>query len=209
MKLIEFFLYNYLETITDIMNRYCNPKNELLYFDIDLLIVTNDVIALKVAEDSLINLVYKRLQLNRLKMGKRKASILLEEKSENSNSNSNSSGKSNKKSNSEDNDNSITIKKNNNEKNNNSINKIETSSSVSITSVSKTFLQIDISDVFKELKRKSIQLSSFDSNSLYDGNSEFSEILNISCIKNSNQNNKYDLQSLFSIIFPEIKKILE
>ena len=205
LKLIEFFLYNYLETITDIMNRYCNPKNELLYFDIDLLIVTNDVIALKVAEDSLINLVYKRLQLNRLKMGKRKASILLEEKSENSNSNSNSSGKSNKKSNSEDNDNSITIKKNNNEKNNNSINKIETSSSVSITSVSKTFLQIDISDVFKELKRKSIQLSSFDSNALYDGNSEFSEIWNISCIKNSNQNNNYDLYSLFSNIPGEKK----
>ena len=203
LKLIEFFLYNYLETTTDLMNRYCNPKNELLYFDIDLLIVTNDVISLKVVEDTLVNLVYKRLKLNRIKMGKGKASILLEEKSENSNSNSNSSGNSNKKSNkgNEENNNSITVKKNNNSKNENSILQNESSSSVSITSVSKTFLQIDTSDIFRELKRKSIQLSSFDSNALYDGNSEFSEIWNISCIKNSNQNNnKYDIQSLFSNI---------
>ena len=203
LKLIEFFLYNYLETITDLMNRYCNPKNDLLYFDIDLLIVTNDVISLKVVEDTLVNLVYKRLKLNRIKMGKGKASILLEEKSENSNSNSNSSGNSNKKSNkgNEENNNSITVKKNNNSKNENSILQNESSSSVSITSVSKTFLQIDTSDIFRELKRKSIQLSSFDSNALYDGNSEFSEIWNISCIKNSNQNNnKYDIQSLFSNI---------
>ena len=63
MKLIEFFLYNYLETITDIMNIYCNPKNELLYFNIDLLVVKNDVISLKVNEDSLINLVYKDYKL--------------------------------------------------------------------------------------------------------------------------------------------------
>ena len=203
LKLIEFFLYNYLETTTDLMNRYCNPKNELLYFDIDLLIVTNDVISLKVVEDTLVNLVYKRLKLNRIKMGKGKASILLEEKSENSNSNSNSSGNSNKKSNkgNEENNNSITVKKNNNSKNENSILQNESSSSLSITSVSQTFLQIDTSDIFRELKRKSIQLSSFDSNALYDGNSEFSEIWNISCIKNSNQNNnKYDIQSLFSNI---------
>ena len=55
LKIIEFFLYSYFETISDIMNKYCNPKNELLYFDIDLLIVTNDVLSLKVVEDSLIN----------------------------------------------------------------------------------------------------------------------------------------------------------
>ena len=55
------------------------------------------------------------------------------------------------------------------------------------------------------MERKSIQLSSFDSNALYDGNSEFSEIWNISCIKNSNQNNNYDLHSLFSNIPGEKK----
>ena len=219
LKLIEFFLYNYFETITDIMNKYCNPSNELLYFDIDLLIVTNDVISLKVNEDSLVNLVYKRLQLNRLKMGKGRSSILLEEKSENSNSNSNSSPDSNKKSNKEKNkiENSIAIKKSNNnlKKYDNSVNKkseskIESSSDISVSSVSKSFLQLDISDVFRELKRKSIQLSSFDSNALYDGNDELSEIWNISCIKNSNQNNNnYDLHSLFSNIptIPGDKKV--
>ena len=202
LKLIEFFLYNYFETITDIMNRYCNPKNELLYFDIDLLIVTNDVISLKVADDTLVNLVFKRLQLTRMKLGKEKHSILFEEKSETSNSNS--SENSNKKNNKDNNNNkynSIAIKK----ENNNSVSEISKSnrdsSSLSITSVSKTFLQIDTSDVFRELKRKSIQFSSFDSNALYDGQSEISEIWNISCINNSNQNNNnYDLRSLFSNI---------
>ena len=92
------------------------------------------------------------------------------------------------------------INKNNDQKN-------ESSSSISITSVSKSFLQVDTSDVFRELKRKSLQLSSFDSNTLYDGKSELSEIWNISCIKNPNQNNNnYDLHSLFSNI-PGDKKI--
>ena len=205
LKLTEFFLYSYLETVSDIMNRYCNPKNELLYFDIDILIVTNDVISLKVVEDSLVNLFYKRLQLNRMKTGKGKASILLEEKSENSNSNNNSN-LSEKKEN-KDKNNSIIAKRNNNSINKNIESKNESSSSLSITSVSKSFLQIDTSDVFRELKRKSLQLSSFDSNALYDDHSELSEIWNISCIKNPNQNNNnYDLHSLFSNI-PGDKKI--
>ena len=154
----------------------------MLYFDIDILIVTNDVISLKVVEDSLVNLFYKRLQLNRMKTGKGKASILLEEKSENSNSNNNSN-LSEKKEN-KDKNNSIIAKRNNNSININIESKNESSSSLSITSVSKSFLQIDTSDVFRELKRKSLQLSSFDSNALYDDHSELSEIWNISCIKN-------------------------
>ena len=212
LKSIEFFLYNYFETISDIMNRYCNPKNELLYFDIDILIVTNDLISLKVVEDSLVNLFYKRLQLNRMKTGKGKASILLEEQSENSNSNNNSnnsekSQEKNKKENKDKINTSIIAKRMNNSINKNNDQKNESSSSISITSVSKSFLQVDTSDVFRELKRKSLQLSSFDSNTLYDGKSELSEIWNISCIKNPNQNNNnYDLYSLFSNI-PGDKKI--
>ena len=188
LKIIEFFLYSYFETISDIMNKYCNPKNELLYFDIDLLIVTNDVLSLKVVEDSLINLVYKRLKLNR------KNEVV-------SNNTSNSKSLSEKES--ESNNNS---EKNNDIENKKDDSKIDSSSSISVTSVSKTFLQLDTTDILKEIKRrKSIQLSSFDSNIFYDGNSEFSEIWNISCIKNTNQNN-FDLRSLFSNI-PGEKKL--
>ena len=188
LKIIEFFLYSYFETISDIMNKYCNPKNELLYFDIDLLIVTNDVLSLKVVEDSLINLVYKRLKLNR------KNEVV-------SNNSSNSKSLSEKES--ESNNNS---EKNNDIENKKDDSKIDSSSSISVTSVSKTFLQLDTTDILKEIKRrKSIQLSSFDSNIFYDGKSEISEIWNISCIKNTNQNN-YDLRSLFSNI-PGEKKL--
>ena len=188
LKIIEFFLYSYFETISDIMNKYCNPKNELLYFDIDLLIVTNDVLSLKVVEDSLINLVYKRLKLNR------KNEVV-------SNNTSNSKSLSEKES--ESNNNS---EKNNDIENKKDDSKIDSSSSISVTSVSKTFLQLDTTDVLKEIKRrKSIQLSSFDSNIFYDGKSEISEIWNISCIKNTNQNN-FDLRSLFSNI-PGEKKL--
>ena len=188
LKIIEFFLYSYFETISDIMNKYCNPKNELLYFDIDLLIVTNDVLSLKVVEDSLINLVYKRLKLNR------KNEVV-------SNNTSNSKSLSEKES--ESNNNSD---KNNDIENKKDDSKIDSSSSISVTSVSKTFLQLDTTDILKEIKRrKSIQLSSFDSNIFYDGKSEISEIWNISCIKNTNQNN-FDLRSLFSNI-PGEKKL--
>ena len=188
LKIIEFFLYSYFETISDIMNKYCNPKNELLYFDIDLLIVTNDVLSLKVVEDSLINLVYKRLKLNR------KNEVV-------SNNSSNSKSLSEKES--ESNNNS---EKNNDIENKKDDSKIDSSSSISVTSVSKTFLQLDTTDILKEIKRrKSIQLSSFDSNIFYDGKSEISEIWNISCIKNTNQNN-FDLRSLFSNI-PGEKKL--
>ena len=188
LKIIEFFLYSYFETISDIMNKYCNPKNELLYFDIDLLIVTNDVLSLKVVEDSLINLVYKRLKLNR------KNEVVL-------NNTSNSKSLSEKES--ESNNNS---EKNNDIENKKDDSKIDSSSSISVTSVSKTFLQLDTTDILKEIKRrKSIQLSSFDSNIFYDGKSEISEIWNISCIKNTNQNN-FDLRSLFSNI-PGEKKL--
>ena len=188
LKIIEFFLYSYFETISDIMNKYCNPKNELLYFDIDLLIVTNDVLSLKVVEDSLINLVYKRLKLNR------KNEVV-------SNNTLNSKSLSEKES--ESNNNS---EKNNDIENKKDDSKIDSSSSISVTSVSKTFLQLDTTDILKEIKRrKSIQLSSFDSNIFYDGKSEISEIWNISCIKNTNQNN-FDLRSLFSNI-PGEKKL--
>ena len=202
LKLIEFFLYNYFETLTDIMNKYCNPKNELLYLDMDLLIVTNEVLSLKLIEDSLVNIVYKKLQ-------KGKASVLLEEKNENSNSRSNSisSEKSEKKDDNKNNGyNSISGKGDNN-MNNESESKNGSSSDLSITSVSKTFLQLETSDVLRELKRKSIQLSSFDSNTVFDNKSELTELWNISCIKNPNQNNNnYDLRSLFSNI-PGDKKL--
>ena len=115
LKIIEFFLYSYFETISDIMNKYCNPKNELLYFDIDLLIVTNDVLSLKVVEDSLINLVYKRLKLNR------KNEVV-------SNNTSNSKSLSEKES--ESNNNS---EKNNDIENKKDDSKIDSSSSISVT----------------------------------------------------------------------------
>jgi hypothetical protein len=184
------------------MNKYCNPKNELLYLDMDLLIVTNEVLSLKLIEDSLVNIVYKKLQ-------KGKASVLLEEKNENSNSRSNSisSEKSEKKDDNKNNGyNSISGKGHNN-MNNESESKNGSSSDLSITSVSKTFLQLETSDVLRELKRKSIQLSSFDSNTVFDNKSELTELWNISCIKNPNQNNNnYDLRSLFSNI-PGDKKL--
>ena len=181
IKLMELFTFNYLETVSNIVGKYNNPKNELLYFDIDLLIVTNDVISLKLTEDALINLIYKRLQLyliNKIKFGDHRNSILLEEKNENSNSNSNT------------NNISISEDKNNEEDN---------ESQYTITTISKSFLQIDSSDIFEEIyqKRKSLQLSSFESIDQMFNSSEISEpFQNISYIRNLNSNN--DAYSLLS-----------
>ena len=181
IKLMELFTFNYLETVSNMFSKYNNPKNELLYFDIDLLIVTNDVISLKLTEDALINLIYKRLQLyliNKIKFGDHRTSILLEEKNENSNSNSNS------------NDISISEDKKNEEDN---------ESQYTITTISKSFLQIDSSDIFEEIyqKRKSLQLSSFESIDQMFNSSEMSEpFQNISYIRNLNSNN--DAYSLLS-----------
>ena len=181
IKLMELFTFNYLETVSNMFSKYNNPKNELLYFDIDLLIVTNDVISLKLTEDALINLIYKRLQLyliNKIKFGDHRTSILLEEKNENSNSNSNS------------NDISISEDKKNEEEN---------ESQYTITTISKSFLQIDSSDIFEEIyqKRKSLQLSSFESIDQMFNSSEMSEpFQNISYIRNLNSNN--DAYSLLS-----------
>ena len=97
---------------------------------------------------------------------------------------------------------------NNSEKNNDIENKkddskIDSSSSISVTSVSKTFLQLDTTDILKEIKRrKSIQLSSFDSNIFYDGKSEISEIWNISCIKNTNQKHLLSTNDCFYVSTP-------
>ena len=196
IQLIELFTFNYLETISNIVSKYNNPKNELLYFDIDLLIVTNDVISLKLTEDALINLIYKRLQLyliNKIKLGDNTNSILLEEKNENSNSNSNSSKSK------ENNNNNI----NNNLINNNSNNKdddddYDDESQYTITTISKSFLQIESSDIFEEIyqRRKSLQLSSFESNDQIFSNSDINDTFqNISYIRNMNNNDAYSLLS--------------
>ena len=184
IKLMELFTFNYLETISDVVGKYNNPKNELLYFDIDLLIVTNDVISLKLTEEALINLIYKRLQLyliNKIKFADRRNSILLEEKNENSNSNSNT------------NNDSINDDKNNIEE--------EEESQYTISTISKSFLQVDSSDIFEEIyqKRKSLQLSSFESIDQIINSSEISisePFQNISFIRNLNNNN--DAYSLLS-----------
>ena len=184
IKLMELFTFNYLETISDVVGKYNNPKNELLYFDIDLLIVTNDVISLKLTEEALINLIYKRLQLyliNKIKFADHRNSILLEEKNENSNSNSNT------------NNGSINDDKNNIEE--------EEESQYTISTISKSFLQVDSSDIFEEIyqKRKSLQLSSFESIDQIINSSEISisePFQNISFIRNLNNNN--DAYSLLS-----------
>lgn len=187
IKLIELFAYNYLETISNIVSKFYNPKNELLYFDLDLLIVINDVISLKLDEDELINLIYKRLQLyliNKIKLGDNINSILLEEKNENSNSysNSNISGNNDK-----------------NNKNKSNDNENEEEENESMTTISKSFLQIDGSDLFEEIyqKRRSLQLSSFESNDQVFNTSEISEpFQNISYIRNYNNNNdEYSISS--------------
>ena len=188
IKLIELFAFNYLETISNIVSKFYNPKNELLYFDLDLLIVINDVISLKLDEDELINLIYKRLQLyliNKIKLGDNINSILLEEKNENSNSysNSNISGNNDK----------------NNKNNSNDNENEEEEDNESMTTISKSFLQIDGSDLFEEIyqKRRSLQLSSFESNDQVFNTSEISEpFQNISYIRNYNNNNdEYSISS--------------
>ena len=186
IKLTELFTFNYLETIDNFVSKYNNPKNELLYFDIDLLIVINDVISLKLTEEGLISLIYKRLQLffiNKIKLGDHRHSILLEENNENSNSNSNE-----------------TLNKDNkNEQNKNNEDDEDEESDNIITTISKSFLQIESSDIFEDIyhKRKSLQLSSFESNEQMFNTSEISEpFQNISYIRTiSNNNDAYSLLS--------------
>ena len=186
IKLTELFTFNYLETIDNFVSKYNNPKNELLYFDIDLLIVINDVISLKLTVEGLISLIYKRLQLffiNKIKLGDHRHSILLEENNENSNSNSNE-----------------TLNKDNkNEQNKNNEDDEDEESDNIITTISKSFLQIESSDIFEDIyhKRKSLQLSSFESNEQMFNTSEISEpFQNISYIRTiSNNNDAYSLLS--------------
>ena len=196
IKLIELFTFNYLETIDNFVSKYNNPKNELLYFDIDLLIVINDVISLKLTEEGLISLIYKRLQLffiNKIKLGDHRHSILLEENNENSNSNSNE-----------------TLNKDNkNEQNKNNEDDEDEESDNIITTISKSFLQIESSDIFEDIyhKRKSLQLSSFESNEQMFNTSEISEpFQNISYIRTISNNNN-DAYSLLSHKPNDSKKI--
>ena len=195
IKLIELFTFNYLETIDNFVSKYNNPKNELLYFDIDLLIVINDVISLKLTEEGLINLIYKRLQLffiNKIKLGDHNHPILLEENNENSNSNSNE-----------------TLHKEKNDQNRNNEDDEDEESDNILTTISKSFLQIESSDIFEDIyqKRKSLQLSSFESNDQMFNTSEISEnFQNISYIRNINNNNN-DAYSLLSYKPNDSKKI--
>ena len=209
IRLIELFTYNYLETLSHIVNKYNNPKNELLYFDIDLLIVTNDVISLKLTEEALINLIYKRLQLyliDKIKLGDRN-SILMEEKNENSNSISNSNSKM-----MNNNDNKSKTNDNNYNEEDEDYDEI---SHYSLSTISKRFLQIDSSDVFEEIyqKRKSLQLSSFESIDQVFNASEISEpfqnIQNISYIRNLKNNNTFnnDSYSLLSYKQNDSKRV--
>ena len=209
IRLTELFTFNYLETLSNIVNKYNNPKNELLYFDLDLLIVTNDVISLKLTEEALINLIYKRLQLyliDKIKLGDRN-SILMEENNENSNSISNSNSK--------------IMNNNNNNKsktNDNNYNEedeyYDDESRYSLSTISKIFLQIESSDIFEEIyqKRKSLQLSSFESIDQVFNASDISEsfqnIQNISYIRNLNNNTlNNDAYSLMSYKQNDSKRV--
>ena len=51
IKALELFSFNYLEALSANLNKYNNPYNELLYFDIDLLRVINDVLSLKLNQE--------------------------------------------------------------------------------------------------------------------------------------------------------------
>ena len=194
IKLIELFTFNYLETIDNFVSKHNNPQNELLYFDIDLLIVINDVISLKLTEDGIISLIYKRLQLfliNKIKLGDHNHSILLEENNENSNSNSND-----------------IINKENNDKYNEGDDEDDEDSEYTVATISKSFLQIESSDIFEDIyhKRKSLQLS-FESNEQMFNTSEINETFqNISYIRNLNNNN-YDAYSLLSYKPNDSKKM--
>ena len=189
IKLIELFTFNYLETIDNFVSKFNNPKNELLYFDIDLLIVINDVISLKLTEEGLINLIYKRLQLflmNKIKLGDQRHSILLEENNENSNSNSND-----------------TMNKEKSEQNKKNEDAEEEESDNIITTISKSFLQIESSDIFEDIyhKKRSIQLSSFESNDQMFNASEISDpFQNISYIRNINSNNNNNNNDAYSLL---------
>ena len=195
IKLIELFTFNYLETIDKFVSKHNNPQNELLYFDIDLLIVINDVISLKLTEDGLISLIYKRLQLfliNKIKLGDHNHSILLEENNENSNSNSND-----------------IINKENDDKYNEGDYEDDEDSEYTAATVSKSFLQIESSEIFEDIyhKRKSLQLS-FESNEQMFNTSEINETFqNISYIRNLNNNTNYDAYSLLSYKPNDSKKI--
>ena len=182
IKLIEMFTFNYLETITDFISKYNNPKNSLLYFDLDLLMIVNDVISLKLTEESLIKLIYKRLKLyfiNNIKKGDNNQSIVLEKKESS---------------------NSICKNTNNNLENNIK----EGCNDDTITTISKSFLQIENSDIFEEM-RKSLQLSSLESHDQIFNTSEISEpFQNISYIRNLNNNN--DALSFLSYKMSESKK---
>jgi hypothetical protein len=211
IRLTELFTFNYLETLSNIVNKYNNPKNELLYFDLDLLIVTNDVISLKLTEEALINLIYKRLQLyliDKIKLGDRN-SILMEEKNENSNSISNSNSKI------MNNNNNINNKSKTNDNNYNEEDEYyDDESRYSLSTISKKFLQIESSDIFEEIyqKRKSLQLSSFESIDQVFNASEISEsfqnIQNISYIRNLNNNTlNNDAYSLLSYKQNDSKRV--
>jgi hypothetical protein len=195
IKLIELFTFNYLETIDKFVSKHNNPQNELLYFDIDLLIVINDVISLKLTEDGLISLIYKRLQLfliNKIKLGDHNHSILLEENNENSNSNSND-----------------IINKENDDKYNEGDYEDDEDSEYTAATVSKSFLQIESSEIFEDIyhKRKSLQLS-FESNEQMFNTSEINETFqNISYIRNLNNNTNCDAYSLLSYKPNDSKKI--
>ena len=196
IKLIEMFTFNYLETITDFVSKYNNPKNDLLYFDLDLLMIINDVISLKLTEESLIKLIYKRLKLyliNNIKKGDHNHSIFLS-KNENSNSRYNNTNNDNV------NDNE------NNTSNNIENNKNEGYNDDTMSTISKSFLQIENSEIFEEM-RKSLQLSSLESNDQIINTSEISDpFQNISFIKNMSNNNN-DALSFLSYKMSESKKM--
>ena len=191
IKLIEMFTFNYLETITDFISKYNNPKNDLLYFDLDLLMIINDVISLKLTEEALIKLIYKRLKLyltNNIKIGEQNHSILLE-KNENNNLRYNNN-----------NNNNINIINDNMENNKN-----EEYNDDTISTISKSFLQIENSDIFEEM-RKSLQLSSLESKDQIFNTSGISEpFQNISYIRNLSNNN--DALSFLSYKMSESKKL--
>ena len=104
IKAVEMFSFNYLETLLPILNKYNNPNNELLYFDVDLLRVIDDVLSLKLNQEQYINLIYKRLKMYMTdKIQRQKIlddnTVLIEaDESENSESKSNSDSKINNKS---------------------------------------------------------------------------------------------------------------
>ena len=185
IKAVEMFFFNYFETLLSVVNRYNNPYNELLYFDVDLLRVTDDVLTLKLTQDQLINLLYKRLQMY-VNKGKRPSAInenILLEAEESSNNSENNNNNNNNNEGSKIND------SNNDEE----INQDKQSDD---SSVSSEFLKLERTVLFDNIFQASKSIiSSFSfqcsESVVTDSEIEGDQLKNVSYILNNNDDKSF------------------